>query len=182
MIEMQYVIKIQTYPLYTTSISQYHITKLSDFSLLLSLLLYHTLYHSQTPHHPLDSPSPRLTSPVHRCTTTSFHSPNHLTSASRPPQPQCVDDYFTGQASGLTSLTTEHTLARLDVPRMDAGRLKVELSTAKDVFADRVQSLVKTHRRQFHMWALQMWSVYQRLMYKESHIQSLYSISSYSYV
>jgi len=72
-------------------------------------------------------------------------------------QPESVQEYFHSQAGAGMGITSDHTLARLQTPRMDQEALTVALTGVSLGYAEERKQLLEEHRDAFPRWMYNLW-------------------------
>lgn len=75
-----------------------------------------------------------------------------------------LEDYFSAQAGGVAP-TSDHTLARLACPQMDAAAVRSALQTAPQPFHEDFRTLYEEHCALFSYWLFQMSAGFNILLY-----------------
>lgn len=72
-------------------------------------------------------------------------------------QPESVQEYFHSQAAPGLGVTSDHTLARLETPRMDQEALSVALTGVALGYKEEREQLLEEHWDAFPRWMYNLW-------------------------
>eukprot|EP00058_Branchiostoma_floridae_P009189 XP_002594677.1 hypothetical protein BRAFLDRAFT_130922 [Branchiostoma floridae] len=76
-----------------------------------------------------------------------------------------VEEYFHAHGGARPGPTSDRTLSRLNIPRMDQARLQSALQHAPAAHIQHLQQLYQEHRCHFHKWMLQLSNGFNLLLY-----------------
>ncbi|XP_078580587.1 origin recognition complex subunit 2-like isoform X2 [Branchiostoma floridae x Branchiostoma japonicum] len=79
--------------------------------------------------------------------------------------PEMVEEYFHAHGGARPGPTSDRTLSRLNIPRMDQARLQSALQHAPAAHIQHLQQLYQEHRCHFHKWMLQLSNGFNLLLY-----------------
>ncbi|KAK3588384.1 hypothetical protein CHS0354_024275 [Potamilus streckersoni] len=115
-----------------------------------------------TPSTPKSTPStPRSTSCTSKVPSSSAKSGKRQEELD---MSNTLQDYFDLQSSGAGS-TSDHTLAKLNIPRMDKETLNKMLSSVPERHIEECAALFREHRMLFRKWMLHMCHGFNILLY-----------------
>ncbi|XP_019642615.1 PREDICTED: origin recognition complex subunit 2-like [Branchiostoma belcheri] len=79
--------------------------------------------------------------------------------------PEMVEEYFHAHGGARPGPTSDRTLSKLQIPRMDQARLQSVLQYAPAAHIQHLQQLYQQHRTHFHKWMLQLSNGFNLLLY-----------------